>query len=108
MMGSHALHGFAWAAVRLLQPHEALRATRLAARVLPPLDAAEAATTARRLRGGTCLTRSIAVAARVRGASVTIGGAKEDGVFSGHAWVELEGQPLSGQTVSKAVLVRLT
>ena len=108
MIGSHVLHGVAWASLRLLPPREALRITRTVARLLPRLDAGGAAVTAARLRGGTCLTRSVAVASRLEGASVTIGGAKTDGIFSAHAWVELEGKPLSGQTASTAVIVRLS
>lgn len=108
MIGSHALHGVAWATVRLLTPRKALRVTRFVAALLPTLDANEAAVAAARLRGGTCLTRSLAIASRLPGAAVTIGGSTETGAFSGHAWVELEGRPLSGQTVSEAVLARLS
>jgi hypothetical protein len=46
------------------------------------------------------------IASRVRGATLVIGGAKTV-AFSAHAWVEVEGRPLSGQTASTDVLVRL-
>jgi hypothetical protein len=53
------------------------------------------------------LTKSIAIAARMPRSSVVIGGSKETGAFAAHAWVELEGRPLSGQTASNVVMVRL-
>lgn len=108
MIGSHALHGVAWFSVRFLPISTAMRVARDVARVLPPLDRDQAPSVVRRLRGGTCLSRSVAVAARLPGATVAIGGSKISGLFSAHAWVELEGRALSGQTVSNQVLVRLT
>lgn len=107
MIASHLLHGVAWVAVRTRPLSDAFRLTRRAAALLPTLDAHECVEVARRLRGGTCLTRSLTVAARTPGASVAIGGTKNDGVFSAHAWVELEGEPLSGQTTAAGVLVRI-
>jgi hypothetical protein len=108
MMGSHLVHGVAWFSTRILPLRAAMDVTRHLGRLLPPLEVQEAPIVASRLRGGTCLTRSIAIAARVPGTSVTIGGAKNAGSFAAHAWVELEGKPLSGQTASKVVLVRLS
>jgi hypothetical protein len=108
MVASHALHGVAWLTTRWLPVHVAMRVTREAGSLLRPLGKDEATSVAKRLRGGTCLTRSMAVAARVPRSNVVIGGSKEKGAFGAHAWVELEGRPLSGQTASKVVMVRLS
>ena len=107
MIATHALHGFAWVALRCVSPPLAFRLTRDLGRLLPPLPASEIERATRRLRGGTCLTRSLTLAARIPGATVTIGGAKADGVFSAHAWVELEGTAVSGQTSADTILARL-
>ncbi len=107
MIASHLLHGVAWVAVHTRPLSEAFRVTRSVAAFLPTLDADASAEVARRLRGGTCLTRSLTVAARTPGASVAIGGTRTNGAFRAHAWVELEGEPLSGQTTAAGVLVRI-
>ncbi len=105
-MSSHVLHGVAWLSLRALSPLKAMSVTRFAGSFLPRLSKHEASDVAARLRGGTCLTRSMTIASRVRGASLVIGGEKKMGLRA-HAWVEVEGRPLSGQTTLTDVLVRL-
>ena len=64
---------------------------------LPPLvRRADIAKSASRLRSrGTCLSRSLALAARMPEAEVVIGAAPRRGerLFA-HAWVELRGEPV--------------
>lgn len=93
-MLSHLLHGFAFLSVRLLPPLRAQRALRAITSVLPPLSREESIGVLRRLRGGSCLTRSMTVAARLSGASVVIGIPRPRSRFGAHAWVEQDGRPL--------------
>jgi hypothetical protein len=108
-VADHAAHVIAKLALRLVSPNDALRATaRLFA--WSPLHPA----TARHSLGvlepsGTCLTRSIAVAARLRGASIVLAriNSDRDAPFIAHAWVELEGRPIRSWDAQGAVIARL-
>ena len=93
-MLSSLLHGFAFLSVKLLPPIRAHRALCVVAAALPRLSREESARVLVRLQGGTCLTRSMTVAARLPGASVVIGVPRPGDEFEAHAWVEQEGRPL--------------
>jgi hypothetical protein len=108
MMGSHLLHGLVCASVRVLPLPSTLRLMRALGARLPSFTPAECGEVARHLRGGTCLTRALTLAARTPGAAVVIGGTKVHGAFAAHAWVEVEGTTISGHTASDQVLVRLS
>lgn len=88
MIVDHFVHAVSCLAVRTLAPRVAKEIVSTLGARLRPLTVVEGERMACRLVGGTCLTRSIAVAARVPGARVVIGGRR--GVeFSAHAWVEV-------------------
>jgi hypothetical protein len=108
MLGSHALHFVAWVALRARPPKGAKRVVDLAARLLPELDAHAARAAASGLRGGTCLSRALAIAARVPGAEVVIGvreGASR--MVDAHAWVEVDHTPLDPSQVAGQEIARL-
>jgi hypothetical protein len=109
MLASHALHLLAWLAVRTRAPLEAKRVVDLAGRALPPIPDADAArAVGRRLRGGTCLSRALTIAARLPGAEVVIAvrpGEKRE--VDAHAWVELERVPLNASEVVGEEIARL-
>lgn len=104
---AHASHVVARIAVALLPPKAALRATASVVRGLPV--GAEAA---RHIAGllepsGTCLTRAVAIAARLEGAQVALGHLRDAGGQPfGHAWVELDGRPLRSWDAHGEVLAR--
>jgi hypothetical protein len=109
MLGSHALHLVAWVALRARSPRTAMRIVDLAGRFLPALDDADAARrVASRLRGGTCLSRAMAVAARLPNAEVVIG-VREGGArdVDAHAWIELGREPIDPTQVAGAEIARL-
>jgi hypothetical protein len=106
----HFLHALAWTLLRstsLARTHAVLvRCGSLFATLETP---EEARRLARRLaRHGTCLSRSLAVAARAPDADVAIGvpppGA---GPFVAHAWVELNGVPIDPADATGHVIARL-
>lgn len=94
MVMSHLLHGFAFVSVKLLAPIRAQRAVNVVAAALPRMTRDESARVLVRLRGGSCLTRSMTVAARLPGAAVVIGVPRPGRDFEAHAWVEQDGVPL--------------
>jgi hypothetical protein len=88
----HLLHAAAWMAIHLWSPPEAKRRVDAIASLLPPLKLAQARDVARCLRSGTCLSRSIALAARLPRAEVVIGARRKPGEpVIAHAWVECDG-----------------
>ncbi len=97
MLENHLLHVFARVAVRAATPLRAMRMVELAGGLLPPLSPLEALRVATELEGrGTCLSRSLAIAARLPFAEVVIGGSLAPGrPFAAHAWVEHEGEAIS-------------
>ena len=97
MLENHLLHVFARVAVRAATPLRAMRMVELAGGFLPPLSPREALRVATALGGrGTCLSRSLAIAARLPFAEVVIGGSLAPGrPFAAHAWVEHEGEAIS-------------
>lgn len=94
MVLSHLLHSIAYVSVRLLPPIRAQRALARVAAALPQLNREQSTQALARLRGGSCLTRSMTVAARLPGASVVIGVPRPGYDFEAHAWVEHEGRAL--------------
>lgn len=113
MVASRLLHLLARASVRLLAPRAAHRVVRAIGRALPALDASEATRVAAALAGrGTCLSRALALGARLPGAVVVIGvarpgGADADGAFTAHAWLERDGVVLASDAEGHHELARL-
>ncbi len=93
------LHRVAWLALRVQSPLEARRTVlRLGSKMTPFSGVAEAQRAASCLgRKGSCLSRSLAIAARLRDSSVVIGvDVRHSAVVSAHAWVELESEIVDG------------
>lgn len=105
MLLSHAVHAVAIVALRCTSPRRAVRIVGRLGRLLPPLSQDEAVRVGRRLRFGTCLSRSVAICTRVRGATVAVG-VEPRPEFSAHAWVEVEGAPMDPREVPLPVLAR--
>jgi hypothetical protein len=105
-----ALHGVVRVLLRVL-PFE--RAHSLAGRIgaLFPvlLTREDARRSARSIsRGGTCLSRSMTIAARAPSASVVIGvDPRVRAPLFAHAWVEMEGAPLDATEPAGSVIARL-
>jgi hypothetical protein len=57
-------------------------------------------------RQGTCLSRALAVAARLEGGEVVIG-VDARGAVMAHAWVEVEGRPLRAEDPRGGEIARL-
>jgi hypothetical protein len=86
------LHIVARIAVRLWPPLTAKRRIDKVAALVKPIDIDEATRLTQRLRGGTCLTRSLAIAARLPGSEVVVGVSRAQGSpLRAHAWVEAQG-----------------
>jgi hypothetical protein len=97
----------------LLRSGSPMRAHELLLRVgarLPPIRTPEQARSALRSisRHGTCLSRSMAVAARAPRADVAIGvdPDKKAPLFA-HAWIEMDGIAIDPNDVAGAVIARL-
>jgi hypothetical protein len=91
---TNALNIVAQIAVRRRNPSDASQLVNAAARHLPALRPEQARLIARRLRTGTCLTRSMSLAARIPGAFVAIGVHPRAQTIDAHAWVEVGANPL--------------
>ncbi len=97
----------------LLRVVSPLRAHATLVRVgslLPPLNSREDVRLASRRLGrrGTCLSRSLAIAARAPAASVVIGVALPGNApFLAHAWVEMDGGPVDPAQVMGEPIARL-
>jgi hypothetical protein len=103
------LHIVARAALRLRSPLATKRVTYAVARVLPALTPDEARREARALADagkGTCLSRSLCVASRLKGAEVIIGVGRGNS-FEAHAWVEWNGSPILDEQTITAEVARL-
>jgi hypothetical protein len=113
MLVLYALNLLGYATLRVRSPAAAGRVVFAAARRTGVrLDAAGARRALGRLRGGSCLSRSLAIASLVPGAEVVIGVRPgEDGpVASGvqaHAWVEVDAGPLRGGDVVGREIARV-
>jgi hypothetical protein len=85
----HLLHVTARIAIRIWPPLTAKKRVDALGALFHPVTFTEAQTIMGRLRGGTCLTRALVVAARLREAEVVIGAAPLRGErLRAHAWVE--------------------
>jgi Transglutaminase-like superfamily len=110
MLGDRLIHLVARLALVLGPPARAKRIVDAIACLWPPLSVGEAMRTAQEIEsaGGTCLTRALAVAARVPGAHVVLGSDAPGGrPFAAHAWVERDGVLISASTPSRYEIARL-
>ncbi len=110
MLADQAIHVLARTLLRVCAP---IRAHAILLRVGARLPALRTPEQARRVVAslvprGTCLSRSLTVAARTPGAEVVIGVApRERRALHAHAWIEMDGVPLDAAEVSGAVIARL-
>lgn len=93
MIAEHVLHGLAWVSLRCLPPRRAAAAVRRTAALLPPLEVEQAIFVNRNLRLGNCLSRALAVSARLPGSKIALG-VRHLRPFEAHAWVEVDGVPI--------------
>jgi hypothetical protein len=113
MIENHFLHATAWGLLRLMPPRKAFRWTHRVASFLPSVVAEDALEIASALDShGTCLSRSLTLAARLHDAEVVIGvdggTMRGQGVtFLAHAWVEVSGTPLRPSDVIPGEIVRI-
>jgi Transglutaminase-like superfamily len=111
MFSLHALNLAALLALRFLKPKDAYGLIgRIGAKMPRRIDEATARDAVGRLKPlGTCLSRSLAIAARLPNAEVVIGVRKdqEDGDLRAHAWVEVAGRPLVNAEMVGDELARL-
>jgi hypothetical protein len=111
MLSLHALNLAAVVALAFLPPREAHDLIdRLGARLPRPIDEDTARDAVARLKPlGTCLSRALAIAARLPTADVVIGVRKDAmaGDVRAHAWVEVHGKPLVDGEVVGEELARL-
>jgi hypothetical protein len=102
---SHAVHLVARAFLRAFGLEKGLQYTRWLVR--QKLDTRVARHVAAQLEPfGTCLTRSVALAAWLPDSTIVLGGDLEAGVWRAHAWVEVGGRPLRSWDPRGKVLVR--
>ncbi len=103
----HALHVVSYVSLQLLPPQRAHALVLRAGALLPQRRSGDAVRrAAARLRGGTCLSRSLTIAARAPGSEVVIGVGRPS-ALNAHAWVELDGKPLRATDPSGAEIARL-
>jgi hypothetical protein len=110
MMDVHALNVMARVALFFLRPKDAQRLVGRVADAWPRrLGEDEARRAVQRLKPlGTCLSRSLAIAAMLPNAEVIIGIRKEvAGEVRAHAWVEWAGRPLDAEEAVGEELARL-
>jgi hypothetical protein len=83
--------------LRVTAPDRAHRVLRSVGRLLPArTDSEEVRRAALALRGpGSCLSRSLAIAARAPRSEVVIGVAPKGSGLDAHAWIEIDRKPLS-------------
>lgn len=111
MASSHLLHGLAIATLYSVgRTRHGLNRTmaivRSVARLMPPVDRRGAQKMASRLRSGTCLTRSMVIAARWPASEVVVAVRAPTQQFGAHAWVERDGIPLTADEVTEQVILR--
>ena len=101
------LHLLTRAALRVMSPSDAFTLVARVARPLPPL-APSLESLSILGRRGSCLSRSITLASRMRGARVAVGvkksgyravratsyGLRGKDAISAHAWIEVDGRPI--------------
>jgi hypothetical protein len=104
------LHFVARVLIRLVAPQRAHRILVRLGGLLPPHGTRDAVVRAeRRIRSkGTCLTRSLTVAARSPNADLVIGVLPPEGrTLIAHAWLEVGGAPLDASDVAGVEIARL-
>jgi Transglutaminase-like superfamily len=107
MLSLHALNLVAVVALAFLKPKRARGLVGRLGATSHSIDEAEARDAVFRLKPlGTCLSRSLAIAARLPNAEVVIG-VRRDSDVRAHAWVELAGKPLVESEVIGVELARL-
>jgi hypothetical protein len=96
------VHWVARGALRLQAPLSAKVTVDRIARRLPPLGRSDAQTAMEEIaRSGSCLSRALAVGARLPGAEVVIGlDTQLSARPAGHAWIELDGSRIDAGTTS--------
>jgi hypothetical protein len=105
-----SLHAVAWALLGVYPPARAHAILMRVGAHLRPIETADEALRVSRAIGrfGTCLSRSLAVAARLPVAEVVIGVApRQNAPLFAHALVEIDGTPLDPAEVAGSVIVRL-
>jgi hypothetical protein len=105
-----ALHGLARLLLRLCSPQRAHALLVGIGALLPPrAQRSEIRRAAWRLRRrGTCLSRSLALAARIPDAEIVIGVApRTDALFFAHAWLELHGEAIDPSDREGSEIARL-
>jgi hypothetical protein len=109
VIGDRFVHLVARVALLTRPPLEAKRWVDAVGRWLPPLSPEGAMRVAQSLEGhGTCLTRALAVAARLPGSEVVLGSdGPARGSFTAHAWVECDGLLIGGLRSARYELARL-
>ncbi len=105
----HAHHAAVWVAVRAGDVERAKAVAIHGARLVPDLDASSARRMLHELaRVGTCLSRSLAVAARLPRSEVAFGFDPADAPhFRPHAWVLVDGTPLVPHDARATTLTQL-
>jgi hypothetical protein len=96
--------------LRVMPPRRVLALLRSMGAKAPPLHTPEEALShAKALRGGSCLARSLAVAARAPTAQIAIGVEPRHGsrLFA-HAWIEMDGRPIDPSEPAGEVIAYLT
>lgn len=107
---AHALHAAAWVAVRFTTPMRAHAALKKLGSHVGPLDDARARWLAGALEPwGSCLTRSLALSARLPDAAVALAvvTGEQGGFHHAHAWVECHGRALRPSDVYGEVVAWL-
>lgn len=100
MISHHFVHGLAALTVhtigrRRFGLERSVRMMRQVGTFLRPLDVAEAVEMLGHLRGGSCLTRSLAIIARFPEGELVVGvRGGSTAHFSAHAWVTYRGIPI--------------
>jgi Transglutaminase-like superfamily len=92
-LSTQLLHLYARVGIRVWPPLEAKRRVDSLGSWLPRWEFGEAFAAAERLRGGSCLSRALVLAARMRDADVVIG-RRAASPFQAHAWVESQGRSI--------------
>jgi hypothetical protein len=109
-MTDHALHLIARIVVRFCSPKRACAILGQVGALLPPRGSrVDILRAGARIRGrGTCLTRSLAMAARAPLAEVVVALTSRPGErLKAHAWLELSGEPIDPSEVEGRVIARI-
>jgi hypothetical protein len=111
MFATRALHLVTRAALKVSSPLRAKKWIDSLGLLLPSLSVSDASRMARELEpSGSCLTRALTIAARLRGSQVVIGANASGGDgarFGAHAWVEHDGKAI-GTDATPYLIVRLS